>query len=695
MSIPFPTLNETEADSFTAFSASTLPAASAEPRRPLRSKNRPTAFYGSPNPRAPPQPFSRSAAKRESVMALGSIQHLQHLYAKNGLASKARPHNVTHASDVVLALGPSAAEEGMLEPPPRVQLPPSPDTPILETSSWNKPQSPDVAPQTDPELLKPAVERDITHIKKLWNLEPKESHPSVNILELLKSTISTIRSVQQYAMALPFDHVSTPTTSSQAAIGHRRLPTLRSISYNISTASRQFRPPNPRKTRASLGSTTQNDFLDPLALVRSSALEVLSALQDIEERCRVENTSTSTLTSPNHVNADNFIQSISDQSQLETLETAEYHQNENSFAQIPLIEHPIAETSLKTDATGNTTGAASIATHYTGSGKPVPVWQDYESPDINSLTNAEEAGDRPARERWEERLLNSNGYIYKDGVNIKLDFDKERKITAKYVALVEKMFLDTVKAKPRHSSPTILSSPIKTSDNHLGDALQDMAMCDYTNISQDGGDESHLPTWAQKKLYQSDPLGRLYALLVSFLPDSLNQLLPSPVKDPVAFMDRLSDGQMLCIVFNSVLRRSRRPWGFIPPQDIHDITGLEKEEGDETTKTSKSKTSWTFRRTDNLRIWAAALKLRYLISLSPSILPTIPHILTNKPPSLEEGDKDSSSPLIASLLGLTRSSFNAKAVAQRFEGWETSLGYATGRYVEAVVHEYRLQEGFN
>lgn len=100
-------------------------------------------------------------------------------------------------------------------------------------------------------------------------------------------------------------------------------------------------------------------------------------------------------------------------------------------------------------------------------------------------------------------------------------------------------------------------------------------------------------------------LGRLYALLVSFLPDSLNQLLPSPVKDPVAFMDRLSDGQMLCIVFNSVLRRSRRPWGFIPPQDIHDITGLEKEEGDETTKTSKSKTSWTFRRTDNLRIWAA------------------------------------------------------------------------------------------
>lgn len=31
--------------------------------------------------------LSTSAAKRQSVMALGSIKHLQHMYAKNGLAS--------------------------------------------------------------------------------------------------------------------------------------------------------------------------------------------------------------------------------------------------------------------------------------------------------------------------------------------------------------------------------------------------------------------------------------------------------------------------------------------------------------------------------------------------------------------------------------------------------------------------------
>ena len=34
------------------------------------------------------KPFSRSAAKRESVMALGSIEHLQHYFTKAGLSAE-------------------------------------------------------------------------------------------------------------------------------------------------------------------------------------------------------------------------------------------------------------------------------------------------------------------------------------------------------------------------------------------------------------------------------------------------------------------------------------------------------------------------------------------------------------------------------------------------------------------------------
>ncbi|KAJ3484509.1 hypothetical protein NLJ89_g11973 [Agrocybe chaxingu] len=55
----------------------------------VKKSRRQTAFY--PNMKAsnkPQKPFSRSAAKRESVMALGSIEHLQHYFTKTGLQAK-------------------------------------------------------------------------------------------------------------------------------------------------------------------------------------------------------------------------------------------------------------------------------------------------------------------------------------------------------------------------------------------------------------------------------------------------------------------------------------------------------------------------------------------------------------------------------------------------------------------------------
>lgn len=52
---------------------------------------RQVAFY--PNMKSsnkPQKPFSRSAAKRESVMALGSIEHLQHYFTKSGIAAESK-----------------------------------------------------------------------------------------------------------------------------------------------------------------------------------------------------------------------------------------------------------------------------------------------------------------------------------------------------------------------------------------------------------------------------------------------------------------------------------------------------------------------------------------------------------------------------------------------------------------------------
>jgi hypothetical protein len=66
------------------------PQSTGSPDSPVAKKTRrPTAFYPNVNASNKQQkPFSRSAAKRESVLALGSIEHLQHYFTKTGIAPK-------------------------------------------------------------------------------------------------------------------------------------------------------------------------------------------------------------------------------------------------------------------------------------------------------------------------------------------------------------------------------------------------------------------------------------------------------------------------------------------------------------------------------------------------------------------------------------------------------------------------------
>ena len=61
----------------------------SSPRAPVKKSRPQAAFYPNVNATNKEQkPFSRSAAKRESVMALGSIEHLQHYFTKTGLIEK-------------------------------------------------------------------------------------------------------------------------------------------------------------------------------------------------------------------------------------------------------------------------------------------------------------------------------------------------------------------------------------------------------------------------------------------------------------------------------------------------------------------------------------------------------------------------------------------------------------------------------
>lgn len=104
----------------------------------------------------------------------------------------------------------------------------------------------------------------------------------------------------------------------------------------------------------------------------------------------------------------------------------------------------------------------------------------------------------------------------------------------------------------------------------------------------------------------TNDLGRTLGVLVAFLPSDLLPLLPSPSNaSRKTVLLALSSGQILCTVYNSAVRKSRKPWGYINRTAIHDIAVLEAEEIASGGDVEKRKKGWTFRRTDNLRLWAA------------------------------------------------------------------------------------------
>ena len=103
---------------------------------------------------------------------------------------------------------------------------------------------------------------------------------------------------------------------------------------------------------------------------------------------------------------------------------------------------------------------------------------------------------------------------------------------------------------------------------------------------------------------------RVHALLSALLPQSLQPLLPTPYTSRSELLTALASGQLLCNAYNTGVRRSKKPWGYINKDSIHDIAALEARaeadaEGESKEAAEKRKKGWTFRRTDNLRLWAA------------------------------------------------------------------------------------------
>jgi hypothetical protein len=138
-----------------------------------------------------------------------------------------------------------------------------------------------------------------------------------------------------------------------------------------------------------------------------------------------------------------------------------------------------------------------------------------------------------------------------------------------------------------------------------------------------GSESAETPTLAAAvagSLRPRDTLSRAHALLVNLLPSALLHILPLPLDADeleaspsggvqsriprTPFLIALSNGQLLCVAYNAGVRKSRKQWGFVNPDSVHDVVGMEAASASAGGATNAS-TGWTFRRIDNLRLFIA------------------------------------------------------------------------------------------
>ncbi|KAG8983659.1 hypothetical protein FRB94_005362 [Tulasnella sp. JGI-2019a] len=851
----------------------------------IKRSRRQAAFY--PMQNKPNNPFSKSAVKRESVMALGSIEHLQHYFTKAGLATKRQNPKF---KGLVPALGPSVIPTLEVSTPSPTsmafELPPLP-LPAPSAPRVPYPQVERVAKQTDPEVLKPGLIRDLEETEKAWSLsqEPGASSPlssahptlltatnvtnsatpntpsgdSFDVLPVLQTTTRTIRSVRNYLVSLPDDYTVEPAHQPLLAphkppiqqnhlLGSTRrpLPPARAKAAAVAAASAA-----PVPFPSGPASTSREN--EPFTKIRKAALDVLSALRLIEESNRIPlsddaydslsvgsgaadvlsmseeyllSSVSRSHTPPNGSGSSTITTTTTSGRGAGSLFSGDEDDNESmTSASAAGGAAPVPQSGSRFSKLKPNSGVTTLVPLKLGGGT-VQVWADEEDPfDLN----AQESPQR--REAWDQRLVLGGGWLYKTiPAN---SVEEQRAVVARYLAMVDEILfggpngtgtpLGTKVAHPsspmmerskssqsfeesvtaatnekeyrrgwqrvKASLPTLsklrrgrsslgLPSPTIGGSNEMsagGGSLRRIAsagmlgthnevvaepeeMARGRRYSSGGGDfgddgsglggldeedeeeeedlgqyeDEELPEWARRDRFATDPLARIHALLSAHLPPHLLSHLPtytSADMDRLALLERLSDGQLLCVGYNAVVRRSRKQWGFIGMTSIHDIAELEerrkaeeeanketgKEEKDGKGASNGAKTGWTFRRTENLRLWAAALKLRYLVALAPPSSQPLDHqflpppsplilnptggsrFLGNITPGLQLQlpIQPSHSKTLAAMgpPGL----FDARVIAKREgdekDGWVMMLEGALTKWMDAVLRETREKGG--
>ncbi|KAF8804155.1 hypothetical protein BYT27DRAFT_7194901 [Phlegmacium glaucopus] len=711
------------------------PSSNASSAATTRKARRQTAFYPNMNSSNKPQkPFSRSAAKRESVMALGSIEHLQHYFTKTGIASKKAPLDKLHYA-LVPAIG--GKEHVPTSPPLDITdfpMPPSPAIPSPPASTF----PPHVKTyEVDPESLLPVVIEDVIAVSLAWKLDNitergRQDQPSLqvptpdrsltglfDVLEVLKTTTRAIRSTRNYLLSLPDESVGASRTQFRSKIFEPRRQPAQPLAASSSTPIAA----SSSSTTSTSTANTQSSQSDPITLIRRSALEVLTVLRQLEENCRLP------------LSDDAYdAQSDGGHSRGMGASPSAFASPANITLDLPPDE---PDTDLEsTNIAGDPDASFSFSlVQVQGRFESVPVWEDDDDGGSAFGFDAEE---KTKRDGWDERLVLGSGWLYKQDIKLK-ELAKERSVVRQYLDVVDEVLFNgkkedgergwmRVRREREGKGATSRSAKRRVSTGDSigrsgglldpaggGDIarrrvstgmvpmLRGMSLSeepeDMENIKEGVEDEEEetlddegLPEWAQRAAFIDDKMGRAHALLLFFLPSHLQAVLDtSRPTSRTSFLAALSSGQLLCIAYNACVRKSRQPWGFVSKDGIHDILALEREASRNGTGDEEGgKKVWTFRRTDNLRLWVGALKLRYTLPIHiPSQLSGNPSTPLSSPsakmqsfifPVKQQPNHRRESPIV----------FDARMVAKKEEGWEDMLESVLMRWVDRVVEEKRI-----
>ncbi|CAD6884897.1 unnamed protein product [Tilletia controversa] len=399
---------------------------------------------------------------------------------------------------------------------------------------------------------------------------------------------------------------------------------------------------------------------DPLAVIRKSALDVLGMLRQLEESYRLPP------------------------------DDPAYASASSNFRRSSALE-----SSASSASTGSAPKARAFGSDVSGTGANA-------SPSSSTILGSE--GSAQPVEGEQQQGEGESGFLYRQGV--RSDALQEERITVRnYVDTVDYV-LSAILNERRGGGPGSVRSRSRISHQNYGSeyggsSSRSSSVLGFTQsrggavgvsveeeAEQEEGEMEDLDSdyedgfgsarWNEPGRVQGGLRQRLLTLFDEILPADLRLHLRSKGPDSNSLLNTLADGHILCLAYNAALRRSRRPWGFIREEDIHALVG-------HTIPAEASK--WTFRKIDNLRNLAAALRLRYAVVGEELRVVELDRDWDEQVRSGGRRHEGQGQGDAAAEEGPRKVRFEPRTVARQEEGWEEALAALVAAWLKALIDE--------